>query len=70
LYYTNVFQTPICEEDLYIQIENGIEVGARIEDNRNKPIIEDFQSLLVKAKTISCNNWLCKLNCQILNKKA
>ena len=45
LYYTNVFHTAICEEDIYIQIENGIEVGDRIEDNRNKPIIEDFSEL-------------------------
>jgi hypothetical protein len=50
LYYTNVFHTPVCEEDLYIQIENGIEVGARIEDNRNKPIIEDFQSLFSESE--------------------
>ena len=50
LYYTNIFHTPICEEDLYIQIENGIEVGDRIEDNKNKSIIEDLQGLFSESE--------------------
>lgn len=49
LYYTNVFNTPICEEDLFIQIENGIEVSSRIENNRVKPIIKDFSSFFSES---------------------
>ncbi|MDD2244904.1 MAG: hypothetical protein VB024_09855 [Dysgonamonadaceae bacterium] len=49
LYYTNVFKTPIYEEDLIIQIENGIEISSRIENNRNKPMIEDLSSLFSES---------------------